>query len=96
MFSDYYGILVLLTIGGTIGLLKLRGIPMTRLNEAETAAWRLVRGIALIFPITGSVLLWFDVPRWGGESLFHWAFIPFGIFLWARCIALLRKGVEVA
>ena len=52
MFSDFYPAVVLSTIFGTIGLMKLR---VLRLFEAESAAWRITRGIALSFPIVATV-----------------------------------------
>ena len=91
MFTSFYAVFVLVTVLGTLVILSLAGIPWHRLHEADSQPWKMLQILILMaISLAALVDLLFE-PRPWGESIFHWAFLPLGLFMWARCISLLSS-----
>ncbi|MEM9660450.1 MAG: hypothetical protein AAF961_18965 [Planctomycetota bacterium] len=90
MITGIYVGFVLATICGTLTLLWAASVPAERLFQTESLGWGGLLSFACGFAAlaAGVELLW--SPRPWGASLSPWSFLPFGLYLWCRCIYLLR------
>jgi len=98
-----YSLLLFLVVSavGTTVLLRRRGIPIMKLGEAENFDWRVARrvigsfvmfvalaqAIALTPLVKGAFQLW-------GAPVFLWAMALLYLYVWVRCIALLKRKTE--
>lgn len=92
---------VIVSALATTALLRRRGIPLMKLVEAENVDWRTARRIvltllfftALATVVAATPFVHGKFQLLGAPALL-WAFALLYVYLWVRCIALLRRKRE--
>ena len=92
MFTLFLALFVLVTGIGTLAILRLAGVPIFRLLVApDSTTGKIAQTVVCLGVFLAAVVHISFQPRLWGEPAFPWAFLPFGVYLWVRCIYLVRS-----
>ena len=76
---------------GTLAILRLVGVPIVRLLQPDSKTWTIVLTVIHLATFLAAVVqLSFQLCLRGMPVIF-WAFLPFGVYLWVRCVYLVRS-----
>jgi len=92
---------VIVSAVATTALLRRRHIPVISLFEADSFDWRMAQRVVFTFvffcalaQVTAAMPFVRGQFQFRGVPVLLWAFALLYVYLWVRCIALLRRKTE--